>query len=177
MSYLSIEKASETLLIVEQQKEKEKCIKLCLATLRIAFPTQARNYSEDEYNLLFNLWSHIFADIDPQILQKAVISFIANDRKGFYPAPGQVMEHVEKLMPEHKPNKWDKDILQSYERLKAINEKFRNEENSEARLYNDEPDNSYFEYEDGDLPDMADDELCDFYEPHNYDEDDYITDT
>lgn len=88
-----------------------------LARLQTAYPTQARNYSQTEVEVTCALWADIFGRIHPQVFHEAVDRFILNDRKGFFPTPGQVVKYVEDIISEVREVK---DYLESYERMKKM---------------------------------------------------------
>jgi hypothetical protein len=77
-------------------------VSIGLLTLRTAFPTQARNYSDREHDMLTALWLEIFAEVETGTLREAIMRFISTDRKGFFPAPGQVMGIVEEIIAERE---------------------------------------------------------------------------
>jgi hypothetical protein len=73
-----------------------------LLRLRRAYPTQARNFSEEEARATGELWAEIFAGVDPVLLHEAVLRFIVTDRKGYFPAPGQIAGCVERIAAERE---------------------------------------------------------------------------
>jgi len=73
-----------------------------LYTLRMAYPIQARKFTEREVSRTNELWAEIFAGIDHRLLHKAIIRFIAQDRKAFFPSPGQIIAVVEEIAIEEK---------------------------------------------------------------------------
>ena len=77
-------------------------ISIGLLKLRTAFPTQTRNYNDKEHDMLITLWLEIFVAIEPGIFHEAIMRFIATDRKGFFPSPGQVMGIVEDIKTERE---------------------------------------------------------------------------
>jgi hypothetical protein len=76
-----------------------------LFKLRTAYPTQARNYSDIETDALTALWLEVFTGIDGRVLHQAVIRFITDDRKAFFPSPGQIMGYVEQINKEIEAEK------------------------------------------------------------------------
>jgi len=66
-------------------------ISVGLLKLRTAYPTQARNYSANEHEMLMIVWLEAFAGLRAGVFCEAVAQFIATDRKGFFPSPGQIM--------------------------------------------------------------------------------------
>jgi len=77
-------------------------ISVGLLMLRTAFPTQTRNYSDREHDMLMALWLEIFVAIEPGIFHDAIMRFVAADRKGFFPSPGQIMGIVENIQAERE---------------------------------------------------------------------------
>ena len=73
-----------------------------LYTLRMAFPVQARKFTEREVSRTNELWAEIFAGVDLRLLHKAIIRFITTDRKAFFPSPGQIIGVLEDIMVEDK---------------------------------------------------------------------------
>ena len=85
----------------QQWADYDAEVSLGLLTLRTAYPTQARNFTNKEHDMLTALWLELFAQITPGILQKAIMLFIAGDSSGFFPSPGQVMKLVVNMQAEH----------------------------------------------------------------------------
>jgi len=77
-------------------------ISVGLLKLRTAFPTQTRNYSDKEHDMLMALWLEIFVAIESGIFHEAIMRFVATDRKGFFPSPGQIMGIVADIKTERK---------------------------------------------------------------------------
>ena len=48
------------------------------------------------------LWLEIFVAIEPGIFHDAIMRFVAADRKGFFPSPGQIMGIVENIQAERE---------------------------------------------------------------------------
>lgn len=65
-----------------------------LASLRGAYPNFYRNISKQEAQATVSLWEKMFGDYDYQIVDTAVTVLILNDKKGFPPGIGQVMEKI-----------------------------------------------------------------------------------
>jgi hypothetical protein len=155
-----------------------------LLTLRTAFPTQSRNYSDREFDMLTALWLEIFVEIERGILNEAIIRFVTADRKGFFPSPGQVMGIVEDIQAERKA-KIDEERLERHrEYLRQIQRRIDNGENCstckfcvkrmeksmrdrkmEERLFCQNPESYKYEGEHG--YGTAAGIICDFYEPEN----------
>jgi hypothetical protein len=73
-----------------------------LYTLRMAYPVQARKFTEREVSRTNELWAEIFAGADLRQLHKAIIRFIATDRKAFFPSPGQIIGVLEDIAKEEE---------------------------------------------------------------------------
>ena len=73
-----------------------------LYTLRMAYPVQARKFTEREVSRTNELWTEIFTGVDLRLLHKAIIRFITTDRKAFFPSPGQIIGILEDIITEEK---------------------------------------------------------------------------
>ena len=73
-----------------------------LYTLRMAYPVQARNFTEREVGRTNELWAEIFAGVELRLLHKAIIRFIATDRNAFFPSPGQIIGVLEDIIAEEE---------------------------------------------------------------------------
>ena len=104
-------------------------VSIGLLTLRTAFPTQARNYSDREHDMLSALWLEIFAEIEPGLLRESVMRFISTDRKGFFPAPGQIMGIVEEIIDERKKQAAAESAERHYAYLRELQKRIDNGEN------------------------------------------------
>jgi len=51
-------------------------ISIGILKLRTAFPTQTRNYSDKEHDMLIALWLEIFIAIKPGIFHEAIMLFV-----------------------------------------------------------------------------------------------------
>ena len=104
-------------------------VSIGLLTLRTAFPTQARNYSDREHDVLTALWLEIFAEVEPGLLREAIMRFVATDRKGFFPSPGQVMGLVEDIRAERKRKEDEERAERHYAELREHQRRIDNGEN------------------------------------------------
>ena len=86
----------------QERKQHNALVAAELYKLRIAYPAQARNFKPEEVAATNALWVEIFEGVEPQVLHEAVKRFITTDRKGFFPAPGQVAGFVEQIMKERE---------------------------------------------------------------------------
>lgn len=91
---LSVEKINEELLV-----------------LQTAFPTIVRNYDEYEFNSLQALWYRIFKNVPEDIMSEAILRYIINDRKGFFPSPGQIIGCIEQIVKERKDDEFNRLAL------------------------------------------------------------------
>jgi hypothetical protein len=122
-----------------QQSQKNKTIAAALAKLNIAYPVQTRSFSEEDVRLLSLVWHEAFEDTEADILEEAVKRFIKNDRKGFFPAPGQIMEYVEEIGEEIESK------LQEFSREEYVDEnsirirhvRFGHKKSYKAMVYRD----------------------------------------
>lgn len=109
----------------KQWAQYDAVVSLELAKLRAVYPTQARSFSDDEYNTMTAVWLEAFADVDPQALHEAIMRFIKADRKAFFPSPGQIMGCVEEIQAEQREREW---IRKSIERNRRYLAKMRQED-------------------------------------------------
>jgi hypothetical protein len=97
------EKSPKALLAMDnlpQELKYELFIAAELYTLRMAYPIQARNFTEREVRRTNELWAEIFAGVDLMLLHQAIIRFIATDRKAFFPSVGQIIGVLEEITQE-----------------------------------------------------------------------------
>ena len=104
-------------------------VSIGLLSLRTAFPAQARNYSGMEHDMLTALWLEIFAGIKPGMLQEAIMRFVATDRKGFFPSPGQVMGIVEDMQAERDRLEDEERNRKHCEHLREVKRRIESGEN------------------------------------------------
>lgn len=83
-----------------------------LLVLQTAFPTVVRNYDEYEVQALQQLWYDIFKNVPEQLMREAIKRFIINDRKGFFPSPGQIVGYIEQIVAEQKEAEMLRGILE-----------------------------------------------------------------
>lgn len=88
-----------------------------LLVLQTAFPTIVRNYDEYEVQALQQLWYDIFKHVPEQLMREAIKRFIINDRKGFFPSPGQIVGYIEQIVAEQKEAELMKCILERQEAI------------------------------------------------------------
>jgi hypothetical protein len=161
-------------------------VSIGLLTLRTAFPTQARNYSDREHDMLTALWLEIFAEVERGILNEAIMRFVAADRKGFFPSPGQVMGFVEEIIKEREKRAKEESMKIHAAYLRQLQQRIDNGENcstcrfcitrevkhfwnkaneAEQGLFCQNPESYKYEGEHG--YGTAASILCDLYEPKN----------
>jgi len=104
-------------------------ISVGLLTLRTAFPTQTRNYSDKEHDMLMALWLEIFVALEPGIINEAILRFIATDRKGFFPSPGQVMGIIVDIQAERERQATQERIKTHAIYLRQLQDRIDNGEN------------------------------------------------
>ena len=164
-------------------------VSIGLLTLRTAFPTQARNYSDREYDVLTALWLEIFAEVELGLLREAIMRFVATDRKGFFPSPGQVMGLVEDIVAEREAKAATERAERHYAELREHQRRIDNGENcatcrfclqrevektwtnpnKEIGLFCQNPES--YKYEGGGGYGTAASILCEYYEPKNESDD------
>jgi hypothetical protein len=168
-------------------------VSIGLLTLRTAFPTQARNYSDREHDVLIALWLDIFAEIEPGLLREAIMRFISTDRKGFFPAPGQIMGCAEEIQVERERQAAAERIEAHRVYLRELQKRIDNGENcstcrfcvcrevadiwdsrkKEMGLFCQNPESYKFEGEYG--YGTAASILCEYYEPKNENNENEVT--
>jgi len=104
-------------------------ISVGLLTLRTAFPTQTRNYSDKEHDMLMALWLEIFVALEPGIINEAILRFIATDRKGFFPSPGQIMGIIVDIQAERERQATQERIKAHAIYLRQLQNRIDNGEN------------------------------------------------
>jgi len=107
----------------------DAAISVGLLKLRTAFPTQTRNYSDKEHDMLIALWLEVFLAIEPSIFHEAIMRFVAADRKGFFPSPGQIMGIVEDIQAEQERQAKEERIKAHAAYLQQIQQRIDNGEN------------------------------------------------
>jgi len=110
-------------------------ISVGLLTLRTAFPTQTRNYSDKEHDMLTALWLEIFVSIEPGILNEAIMRFVTADRKGFFPSPGQIMGVIVDIQAEHERQTAEERTKEHALYLQQIQRRIDNGENCSTCLF------------------------------------------
>ena len=106
-----------------------------LLTLRTAFPTQTRSYSDREYDMLMALWLEIFVEIEPSIFHEAILRFVTADRKGFFPSPGQIMGIIVDIQAERERRVAAERSKTHAIYLQAIQQRIDNGENCSSCLF------------------------------------------
>ena len=158
-------------------------VSIGLLTLRTAFPAQARNYSDREHDMLTALWLEMFAEVEPSMLREAIMRFIATDRKGFFPSPGQIIGCVEEIAAEREKQAAAESAERHYDYLRQLQKRIDNGENCstcrfcEHREVTDRWDKTQdeiglfcqnlksYKYEGEDGYGTASSILCEYYEP------------
>lgn len=164
-------------------------VSIGLLTLRTAFPTQTRNYSDREHDILIALWLEVFAEVTPGLLREAIMRFVSADRKGFFPAPGQVMGYVEDIIAERKRQADAERAERHYAELREHQRRIDSGENcstchfceqrevkktwnnseKELGLFCLNPESYKYVGDDGKGYGTVADILCDYYEPKEED--------
>jgi hypothetical protein len=159
-------------------------VSIGLLTLRTAFPTQARNYSDREHDVLTALWLEIFAEVEPGLLREAIMRFVATELKGFFPSPGQIMSVVEEIQGERQRQEKAKRIAQHDAYLQELQQRIDSCENCSTcrfcehrevkNIWSKENEMSLFcrnpesyRYDDDDGYGTSANILCDHYEQKN----------
>lgn len=73
-----------------------------LMVLSTAFPTVVRNYDDYEVKAMQELWYSIFKNVPEELFQEGIKRYIINDRKGFFPSPGQIVGIIVDIVEKRK---------------------------------------------------------------------------
>jgi hypothetical protein len=79
--------------------------------------------------MLTALWLEIFTEVERGILNEAIMRFVAADRKGFFPSPGQVMGFVEEIIAEREKRAKEDSMKIHAAYLRQIQQRVDNGEN------------------------------------------------
>ena len=110
-------------------------ISIGLLTLRTAFPTQTRSYSDREYDMLTALWLETFVEVEPGIIHDAILHFVNTDRKGFFPSPGQIMGNVVDIQAQRERQAAEDRSKAHAEYLWQMQQRIDNGENCSTCLF------------------------------------------
>lgn len=91
-----------------------------LLVLQTAFPAVVRNFDKFEFQALQSLWYDVFKNVPEEVMREAIRRFIINDRKGFFPSPGQIVKYVEQIAAEEKMRRDEEEFKKEMERYAAI---------------------------------------------------------
>jgi hypothetical protein len=103
-----------------EQPLSPKKLNAQLLTLQTAFPTVVRNYDANEFKAMQSLWYEIFKNVPEEIMQEAIRQFIINDRKGFFPSPGQIVGVIEQIVKEQKERQEEISRCEHWARIAEI---------------------------------------------------------
>ncbi|MCL2215430.1 MAG: replicative helicase loader/inhibitor [Defluviitaleaceae bacterium] len=87
---------------IRQIYQYEALVTVELLKLRYAFPVQSQSASVETATNTAMVWAEALMGIEPEIIHAAVAKFIKDDRKGFFPSPGQIVGLAEKIIIERK---------------------------------------------------------------------------
>lgn len=85
-----------------------------MAMLKEFYPAYYKDRTPEQTQVAARLWYDLFAEHNGNAVLAAAKAFIVNDKKGFPPAPGQIMDYLHKI---NNPNKesaeevWNKYVL------------------------------------------------------------------
>jgi hypothetical protein len=74
------------------------------------------------------LWREIFLTVEPRLLHDAVVRFITNDRKSFFPSPGQIVGYVEQIIAEKTREQERIETERHWAKIRAYQERIANGE-------------------------------------------------
>lgn len=98
--------------IQEKTELSQMQINKQLMVLSTAFPTIVRNYDQYEYKAMQELWYSIFKNVPEELFQEGVKRYIINDRKGFFPSPGQIVGIILGIVQERENAEFIRRILE-----------------------------------------------------------------
>ena len=81
-----------------------------MAVLQAIYPDSFRGMSEAAAQMKVEIWNKIFADDPADTVEAAVMAYIATDKKGFMPTPGQIKEQMTAITetnPEADQEAWE----------------------------------------------------------------------
>lgn len=65
--------------------------------IKAAYPKFYQRMTEEDIKNMHEVWSMVISDYDYKTACAGVQSYIINDREGFPPSPGQIIDHIHKL--------------------------------------------------------------------------------
>ena len=155
-----------------------------LLKLRIAFPTQTRNYSAKEHDMLMALWFEMFVGVEKGMLNDAIMRFIRSDRQGYFPSPGQIIGIIANMQAENeqkeKQERYENHIAELRQRQQRIDNgencstcqfcehrdvtSKRDSDKTEAKLFCKNPNSYQYDGKYGDAYGTSATILCEHYE-------------
>lgn len=75
----------------------EETIKI-MAVLKATYPQYYRDATKENLRPSVKVWQTVFKEYDYDLVSHAVMAFIASDIKGFPPAPGMIMDKLQKIV-------------------------------------------------------------------------------
>lgn len=100
ISYEPIPLSRNWLQIQQETPNTLESVAKQLLVLQTAYPTITRSYNKSEYRSLLKLWYSIFRFVPENTMREAIRRYIINDRKGFFPVPGQIVGYIEQIVGE-----------------------------------------------------------------------------
>ena len=74
---------------------KEETVKI-MRILTAAYPQHYKALDDRESRALLEVWAAVLADYTYEIVSGGIKAFLANDKKGYPPSPGQVIDYITK---------------------------------------------------------------------------------
>ena len=73
-----------------------------LAILQAFYPDSFRGMTEQAAQMKVGLWQDMFSDEPVELVAAAVKAYVASDKKGFMPVPGQIKETMQAVLDQDK---------------------------------------------------------------------------
>lgn len=115
-SYEAVPISQSWLQAQQEESETLESVAKQLLVLQTAYPTITRNYDKEEYQAMLRLWYAIFKNVPQRTMREAIRRYIITDRKGFFPAPGQIIGYIEQIVAEENAKKQQREFELDFKR-------------------------------------------------------------
>lgn len=83
-----------------------------MALLEAGYASHYNKLTADNKSDMVKLWASLFANYDYTLVEGAVKAYIVNDKLGFPPVPGQIMENIRKITNPQGKSMTDEEAWQ-----------------------------------------------------------------